>query len=155
MIVRKLRLKRSWSQEQLAELSGLSVRTIQRAERGQSVGVESLKCLAAVFENQIEDLQEEQPMQNPTILTQEEQQVIERVRDIKGFYSHAIGYVFVIIGLSIVNYFFSPYFPWVLIVALSWGFGLASHGLSVFEVFNFFGADWEKRQIEKRLGRKL
>ena len=29
MIIRKLRLKRGWSQEQLSELSGLSVRTVQ------------------------------------------------------------------------------------------------------------------------------
>ena len=34
MIVRKLRLQRGWSQEQLAEMSGLSTRTIQRIERG-------------------------------------------------------------------------------------------------------------------------
>jgi transcriptional regulator with XRE-family HTH domain len=35
MLIQKLRLQRGWSQEQLAELSGLSVRTIQRLERGQ------------------------------------------------------------------------------------------------------------------------
>lgn len=35
MIIRKLRLQRGWSQEQLAELTGLSTRTIQRIERGQ------------------------------------------------------------------------------------------------------------------------
>lgn len=33
MIVRKLRLQRGWSQEQLATLTGLSVRTIQRIGR--------------------------------------------------------------------------------------------------------------------------
>jgi transcriptional regulator with XRE-family HTH domain len=32
MLIQKLRLQRGWSQEQLAELSGLSVRTIQRLE---------------------------------------------------------------------------------------------------------------------------
>ncbi|WP_428831123.1 helix-turn-helix domain-containing protein, partial [Campylobacter coli] len=30
MIVRKLRLQRGWSQDQLATMTGLSVRTIQR-----------------------------------------------------------------------------------------------------------------------------
>jgi len=43
MIVRKLRLQRSWSQEYLADLSGLSTRTIQRIERGQKASPESLK----------------------------------------------------------------------------------------------------------------
>ena len=32
---------------------------------------------------------------------------------------------------------------------------MASHGLQVFEVFDLWGTDWEKRQVEKRLGRKL
>ena len=40
MLVQKLRLQRGWSQEQLAELSGLSVRTIQRIERGQVASTE-------------------------------------------------------------------------------------------------------------------
>ncbi len=31
---KSLRLARAWSQEQLAELSGLSVRTVQRIENG-------------------------------------------------------------------------------------------------------------------------
>jgi transcriptional regulator with XRE-family HTH domain len=42
MLIQKLRLQRGWSQEQLAELSGLSIRTIQRIERGQTASVESL-----------------------------------------------------------------------------------------------------------------
>ena len=49
MHIRELRLARGWSQEQLAELSGLSVRTIQRLENGQKAGLESLNALAAVF----------------------------------------------------------------------------------------------------------
>jgi transcriptional regulator with XRE-family HTH domain len=50
MLIQKLRLQRGWSQQQLADLSGLSVRTIQRLEKGQDASVESLKSLAAVFE---------------------------------------------------------------------------------------------------------
>ncbi|WP_345775811.1 hypothetical protein [Vibrio sp. 99-8-1] len=30
-----------------------------------------------------------------------------------------------------------------------------NHGLNAFEVFTMFGPKWEKRQIEKKLGRKL
>lgn len=43
MNVRKLRLQRNWSQEQLALLSGLDIRTIQQIERGQAPGLESAK----------------------------------------------------------------------------------------------------------------
>ena len=48
MNIQKLRLQRGWSQQQLAELSGLSSRTIQRIENWLSVSVESLKSLASV-----------------------------------------------------------------------------------------------------------
>ncbi len=59
MIVRKLRTKRSWSQEQLADFSGLNVRTIQRVENGQKASLETLKCLASVFEIEVDTLTEE------------------------------------------------------------------------------------------------
>lgn len=48
MNIQKLRLQRGGSQQQLAELSGLSSRTIQRIENGQPASVESLKSLASV-----------------------------------------------------------------------------------------------------------
>lgn len=59
MIVKKLRAERKWSQEQLAELSGLSIRTIQRVESGHSASPETLKSLASVFEVEISKLTEE------------------------------------------------------------------------------------------------
>lgn len=48
--LRELRSARQWSQEQLAQLSGLNLRTIQRLESGAKVSTESLRALAAVFE---------------------------------------------------------------------------------------------------------
>ncbi len=59
MILKRLRLKRHWSQEQLAQFSGLSSRTIQRIESGNQASIESLKSLAAVFEIDISKLTEE------------------------------------------------------------------------------------------------
>ena len=155
MIVRKLRLKRAWSQEQLAQFSGLNIRTIQRIERGQKAGLESLKSLAAVFEIELEELQEEKNMLNSEKYSEEENRVIEHVKEIKDFYSHLINYVVVIIGLFIVNFITSPDYYWAWWAAFGWGIGVVSHGMSVFEVYSFFGADWEKKQIEKRLGKKL
>jgi hypothetical protein len=125
MIVRKLRLKRAWSQEQL------------------------------VFEIELEDLQEEKNMLNSEKYSEEENRVIEHVKEIKDFYSHLINYVVVIIGLFIVNFITSPDYYWAWWAAFGWGIGVVSHGMSVFEVYSFFGADWEKKQIEKRLGKKL
>ena len=62
MIIRKLRQERGWSQEDLAEMSGLSVRTIQRIENGGRASLETLKCLAAVFETSIPELRRESEM---------------------------------------------------------------------------------------------
>lgn len=59
MILKQLRLSRNLSQEQLAQMSGLNVRTIQRIESGHKASVESLKCLAAVLEVEISTLNQE------------------------------------------------------------------------------------------------
>jgi transcriptional regulator with XRE-family HTH domain len=60
MSIQQRRLDKGWTQEELALHSGLSARTIQRIESGQSVGSESLKCLAAVFETSIINIIQEQ-----------------------------------------------------------------------------------------------
>lgn len=54
--LRKLRLARQWSQDQLAALSGLNLRTIQRLESGAKISNESLRALAAVLEVSAESL---------------------------------------------------------------------------------------------------
>ncbi len=48
--LRSLRQDKGWSQEQLATLSGLSERTIQRVERGDAPSVDTLSALAACFD---------------------------------------------------------------------------------------------------------
>ena len=40
---------RQWSQETLADLSGLSVRTVQRVERGEPSGLDTRRALARAF----------------------------------------------------------------------------------------------------------
>ena len=62
MNIQQRRLEKGWSQEELARHAGLSTRTIQRIEGGQRAGLESLKCLAAVFEISISALMQEQTM---------------------------------------------------------------------------------------------
>lgn len=43
MIIRKLRIEQGFSQEQLAFMAGISVRTLQRIERGAKASPETLK----------------------------------------------------------------------------------------------------------------
>lgn len=62
MILKELRISRHFSQEQLAEMSGLNVRTIQRIESGHNASIESLKCLASVLEVDVSTLNQEKFM---------------------------------------------------------------------------------------------
>lgn len=49
MGLKSLRLGRGWSQAELAEISDLSVRTIQRIEKGHTPSLEAIKALASSF----------------------------------------------------------------------------------------------------------
>ena len=156
MIVRKLRLERGFSQEQLASMAGVSVRTLQRIERGATPSAETLKCLAAVLDTDFSTLRRERDMTTAADipdLSEEEQNAMEYVRDIRGFYIHAVQYVIVIAGLAVINLFTNPDYLWFLWAAFGWGIGVAVHGLSVFEIVNLFGDEWERRQVAKRLAR--
>jgi len=64
VILKQLRLSRCLSQEQLAQMSGLNVRTIQRIESGQNASLESLKCIASALEIDVSALNQEKFMIN-------------------------------------------------------------------------------------------
>lgn len=157
MSVQKLRLKRGWSQQQLAEASGLSVRTVQRIEAGEPASTETLKSLAAVFEVHFSTLNPEQAMTTPTASAaeREEREAFRHVRRLRGFYAHLFQYLAVNLGLLAINLVFTPHYLWVLWVTFGWGIGVLSHGLSVHRPTWPLGPDWERRQVEKRLGRPL
>jgi transcriptional regulator with XRE-family HTH domain len=183
MLVQKLRLQRGWSQEQLAELSGLSVRTIQRIERGLPASNETLKSLASVFEIDFSTLQATQePIMTtysasdststlPPLISQpvndqisafpaqsvnaDEEAAFRHVRGIRRFYGHVIRYVIVIGTLAVFNFIKMPDRIWVIWPALGWGLGLLFIGMRAFGTTPFLNAEWEKRQVEKYLGRKL
>ena len=59
MNLRSFRERKHLSQERLAEMSGLSLRTIQRAEAGHRVGYASLRSLAVTLEMDVDILERE------------------------------------------------------------------------------------------------
>ncbi len=161
MNIQKLRLQRGWSQQQLAELSGLSSRTIQRIENGQPASAESLKSLASVFEIDFTTLTSEPDMSATATATastqaqQEEQLALAKVRKIRGFYIHLTQYVVVIAVLAVINLVTHPSRLWFFWPAMGWGIGVLAHAAATFEFIPFFGAEWERKQVEKQLGRPL
>ncbi|MEE9453624.1 MAG: helix-turn-helix domain-containing protein [Paracoccaceae bacterium] len=211
MIIRSLREDRGWSQEQLADISGISVRTIQRIETGNRGSLESLKCLAAVFETTIPDLREDKAMTDKTEpiahpepareppkaesngLTEEdraalkyarnlqryddyyddkngwgddymhpddadlpahERNVLQQVRRERGFYRTLGIYAIILTVLLAINLLTGPNYIWVVWPALGMGISLLFHASYVFGNTGWFGDDWERSQVEKRL-RKL
>jgi hypothetical protein len=77
------------------------------------------------------------------------------VRKLRGFYLHLFQYLAIILALAAINLVFSPRHLWVLWVAGGWGLGLALHAFRVFRPDWMLGPQWERRQVEKRLGRPL
>jgi len=53
----------------------------------------------------------------------------------------------------VVNLLTSPRYLWADWAAIPWA--LALHGLRVFDKIPFLSAGWEKRTVERYLGRKL
>ena len=156
MLVQKLRVQRGWSQEQLAELTGLSTRTIQRIERGKKASAESLKAIAAVFEVDLSALREPDMQSSATSqVSPEEALALAHVRRIKGFYMHLAEYCVIVAMLAVMNVFISPDYPWVIFAAAPWGFYVLVHGLSAFDKVPFLTGQWEKRHVERYLGRQL
>ena len=158
MLIQKLRLKQGWSQQQLADASGLSVRTIQRIEAGQPASTETLKSIAAVFEVDFSTLNPENDMAmapENTATEKQEAEAFEYVRKLRRFYLHCFRYLVVNSVLIAVNLLTTPGRLWVLWVIGGWGIGLAFHAARVFGPGWMLGPDWEKREVEKRLGRPL
>nr|WP_223669686.1 helix-turn-helix domain-containing protein [Kangiella shandongensis] len=172
-MVRKLRLRNGWSQEQLAEMTGLSVRTIQRIERGKPASLESQKALAAVFEVDIATFQTPETTQNTqepqnkepvmnTIdkaevkerpverVTDEEADAMEYVKGIKDFYGHLMFFITFTVIFIFTGKITEMIIPWG-----AWALGIAFHGLQAFEVINILNINWEKKMVEKRLKKKL
>jgi len=138
--IKKMRLERHWSQDQLAEMSGLSIRTIQRIENGENAGLESLKSLAAVFETNIADSDKKVEMEQ---IRKEE----AYFQNVKGLYkllaiailSLAVPFILAVNDSSDWNVFL-----WIL---LSWGVLLGIYSLNVFD---FFGDEWKRKLIKNR-----
>ncbi len=172
MIVKKLRLQKGWSQEHLAELTDLSIRTIQRVERGQKPSFETARSLAALFEVDLSIFQTGETSMiksnhdtkestdqihgnNKPQIQEDEREAFNYVKNIKDFFAHLLFYIIFTIVLIVKEGLNEVNIIWPIII---WGFGIIIHGLMAFEYINldkYIRTKWEKEIIEKRIGRKL
>ena len=70
--LKTLRTRRGWTQQQLAEITSLSLRTIQRIEKTGLISLESLGAVCSVFE-----------IQNSELLCTEEAPTLDRSKNQK------------------------------------------------------------------------
>ena len=123
--VKQLRLQRAWSQEQLAEMAGLSVRTIQRIENGERPGLETLSALAAVFEVTVAEIggeasREGAPGPEASLDLRIEEAKARVHQESRFFRSLSVALV-VCVLLAVLNRFTNPQYYWSGWVALIWG----------------------------------
>lgn len=72
-LIIKQRMLKGWTQEQLAAVSGLSKRTIQRVENESTAAMETQKALAATFELDFASL----TMEEVTVMKKYEYKTVE------------------------------------------------------------------------------
>jgi len=109
------RLKRAWTQERLAELTRLSVRTIQRLEGGAEPSAETLRVLAEGFELEVEDLRTK-----------------SRRKNFGAPWTRALKWTtWVVVALLVIPGIFIPYvmFPSLAVVLICYLFSVSGYSL--------------------------
>ena len=77
------------------------------------------------------------------------QKAKKQVQELKGFYSHFLSYVIVMIVIIYINLKYTPAVLWFIWTLLGWGIGIFFHAMRVFNFFPFFNKDWEKNKIKQ------
>jgi transcriptional regulator with XRE-family HTH domain len=108
MDIKDLRVQKGYSQEELAKLSGLSTRTIQRIEKNNNGSKESLNAIANVFDLTYEELID--------YIEKEDTKTTSNKYDKK-----LIIFIAVNIMLFIINITTSPEYLWFIYPLLGWG----------------------------------
>ena len=127
--LKRWREERCWSQDHLAATSGLSLRTIQRLERGEGVSQETARALAAAYAVSVETLMVEP--ETPALETAEKRRTPMLTEERLAFVVHIIAYLFSMIMLLGFGAMAGEGAGWILPSALGWGACVFAHGVVV------------------------
>jgi transcriptional regulator with XRE-family HTH domain len=133
MIVKEKRLEKGWSQAQLAEFCGLSLRTIQRIEKGKEPTMESLKAPASVFETMTAEIGYRVEVDEVS-LSKEEALAFGKVKKEKRFVTDLITFLVVMPLILLSNYLFASDQIWGGLTALGWCIWLAIDAHKTFDM---------------------
>jgi transcriptional regulator with XRE-family HTH domain len=137
----------------------LNVRTIQRVEKGKSVGLETLKSLAAVFEISTDELihaieNEKQPSQKDVDIVKAQSlrnDAHEKVKSIKYFYASSAFLIAIFLFFMLPNYNGGENLGPLIVVFISFSVLIAGHACLVFQPF---GEKWEQEKVAKILSQQ-
>ena len=148
--IKEHRLARAWSQEQLAELAGISTRTVQRLENGEQASLETLSALAAVLEIRVSDLTEQTSQEAGSAADEWIANARDQVTAEIGFYWQVLRGLVICIFLYVLNRETSPDSHWSWWVAAIWGVLLLGRGIQTFFLRDRI-ALWQHNRLQKLL----
>lgn len=103
-LVKTLRQQRSWTQDQLATVAGMSLRTVQRIEKEGVCSLESRQALAAAFEIDAASLQNDPIAETQEAKNKQRDKHLRRVR-LYSFAGNTLGILSAFAGItySVIN----------------------------------------------------
>jgi transcriptional regulator with XRE-family HTH domain len=125
--IKRWREERHWSQEHLAELAGVGLRTLQRIENGQQASAETLKALASAFQVDVIALSVDPEVEAAGIVRSRNEKAASALR--LSFWIHLVSWVLgmaVFAAISIGLGAFVMMWP-----TLWWTVGLIGHAATV------------------------
>ena len=126
--IKRWREERHWSQEHLADLAGIGLRTVQRIEKGDPASRETLMALAAAFNVDVMALAVDPEAEANAIVRKKDAKLLSGMR--LGFFISLGSYVFGMIlfaGISLGIGGSVWVMKWPMIW---WTVGVAGHGLA-------------------------
>jgi transcriptional regulator with XRE-family HTH domain len=124
-LIKRLREEKSWSQEHLAEASGISLRTIQRVETEGNASSETRLALAAALGIDVAQL----GASHGNEVGKEPSQPSRLSQAVESFLYHGLTYLLVCSFLMWMDWHQNGRMVWSIYPLMGWGLGLSSHGL--------------------------
>lgn len=127
--IKRWREERHWSQEHLAELAGIGLRTLQRIEKGEPASKDTLMALAAAFGVEVLALCIDPEAEAAEIVRKKDAKVVSGLRLSVGI--HFAGYVigmavFAAISLGDTSGYWIMKWP-----TLWWSVGMVAHAATL------------------------
>ena len=126
--IKRWREERHWSQEHLADLAGIGLRTVQRIEKGEPASRETMTALAAAFNVDVMALAVDPETEAEEIVRKKDAKLLAGMRlgFLISFASYIFGMIlFIGISLGIGGSRFTMMWPMIW-----WTVGVAGHGLA-------------------------